>query len=289
MFLVTDRRKLKKIPCGPDDKKMFKCYEWNTQIPLTPATPRTRLRCKIINLQNTTIDDLVAVNRRYCYDAKILGRPEVQDYIFALFWIAILRGRIKNDTFNQGWVARANIVVPGGHTHSRRYKTDYFGSETTLAVAQCHARNLIGDMGPEGTISESEYITRAAQSIRSSIQQINGKYMAKLNCFKESLSPNEDHEACNRAIQPNASNVFFEDWSSYGRGQEAGLSYVRGSRPSFFPDNDSMREGSVILLPRKFEPLVFEDWQICICLDGQDLDRVLETLDNEGWWNPGQV
>lgn len=276
-----------RIKLDPVDKQLFRYYDWNTQhAPQLPAD-RKNLRCQVMNLTCKAVEDLMATARLHILDTEHESSVTAEETIFALFWIAIMAARIENSAFHAGCVAEANILVPGAlASHRWQRRLAYFGNTTAVAIAKCHARNLLGNPAPEvrGTLCEPELIIRAASLIRSAIQEINGQHMAKLNTFKEHLSPAEDRAAYDRGIKRSTNSLVFEDWSSFGGKEGAYIPTLADDKPSFFPSNDHMQEGSVILLPRKHEPLVHEDWQVCVCLLEEDFEILCALLDGDGWW-----
>ncbi|KAJ3525738.1 hypothetical protein NM208_g11508 [Fusarium decemcellulare] len=110
--------------------------------------------------------------------------------------------------------------------------------------------------------------------------------MSKLCGIKQAISPAEDRLAYDRALKRHTDSLCFEDWTCYGAQYEGYLPFVEDTQPTFFPCQDQVNEGTVILLPRKNEREGDEDWHIFVCLDEQDLAELELILEDEGWWQP---
>ncbi|KAF5025979.1 hypothetical protein F66182_1947 [Fusarium sp. NRRL 66182] len=274
------------IDSGLAYKYEFACWDWNRTTELQPHTLRSELKCEIITLKANIVDYTRPYIQRYARDNRT-SYPMVEDCIFALFWVVIMRARAERHMLKPDEFIHANIMVPGHRSTSGRseYGAGYVGNSTVSAVANCDAEDLVGPAhewdDPDRTCTGYPRLGYAATLIKKAKQEINKDHMRKLYGVKQAISPAVDRLAYERALDRNS--LCFEDWTSYGAQFECHLPFVEDRKPSFMPCMDDLKEGTVIILPRKHELDVTEDWQVCVCLHDEDMDATDFFLALEAW------
>jgi hypothetical protein len=276
---------------GIDAKSEFPCFDWNKTTEVEERTPQNGLAFKIFSLPERSVHELWSEVRDQALKLKSKNSPLIQDFIFALFWVLIIRVRSESGLVEWKDVTRANIMVPGHLATSGRHDNSpyYYGNSTVNAVASCNTTDLVGhailwDDFERPFSSDYPRLAYAGILIRKARREINKKYMSKLYGLKQAISPAEDQLACDRALRPHTDSVICEDWTNYGAHLEAHFSYLEENhQPQFVPCMTGLREGTVIILPRKEEDLGDADWNVCVCLTEDALVRAKELLETEGW------
>ncbi|KAM0348049.1 hypothetical protein ACHAPU_004552 [Fusarium lateritium] len=276
---------------GIDEKYEFPCFNWYKTPELGEPTQQVELGFKVFSISARNVHDLFSNLRSVALRVKSRHSPMMQDSIFALFWVLILRARTEYGLLEHlDWV-RANIMVPGHLATKERHDNDryYYGNSTVTAVASCKVTELVGptDEWPYFDRPASAKFGRLGHAgclIRKARREINKGYMSRLYGLKQATSPAEDQQAQDRALRPLAANVVFEDWTNYGADLECHFPYLEeGRQPRFVPCMKGLKEGTVIILPRKDEEFGEHEWNVCVCLGKTALERVEEFLKNEGW------
>jgi hypothetical protein len=276
---------------GIDVKSEFPCFDWNKATEVEERTPQSDLAFEIFSLPESSVHGTWLEIRDEALKLKSKNSPLIQDFIFALFWVLIIRVRSESGLIELKGTTRANIMVPGHLAISGRHENDpyYYGNSTVNAVASCNATNLVGraivwDDFERPFSSDYRRLACAGILIRKARREINKEYMSKLYGLKQVISPAEDQLACDRALRPHTESVICEDWTNYGAHLEAHFSYLEEDhQPRFVPSMTGLREGTVIILPRKYEEFGDEGWNICVCLTAGELERAKELLGDEGW------
>ncbi|KIL91454.1 trichothecene 3-o-acetyltransferase [Fusarium avenaceum] len=276
---------------GIDVNSEFPCFDWNKATEVEERTPQSDLAFEIFSLPEGSVHGTWLEVRDEALKFKSKNSPLIQDFIFALFWVLITRVRTESGLIESKGVTRANIMVPGHLAISGRHENDpyYYGNSTVNAVASCNATNLVGrdivwDDFERPFSSDYRRLACAGILIRKARREINKTYMSKLYGLKQVISPAEDQLACDRALRTHTESVICEDWTNYGAHLEAHFSYLEEDRqPRFVPSMTGLREGTVIILPRKDEEFGDEGWNICVCLTVAELERAKELLQTEGW------
>ncbi|KAM0223262.1 hypothetical protein ACHAQD_003454 [Fusarium lateritium] len=248
---------------GIDAKYEFPCFDWNKTSEVEERTSQNDLAFKIFSLAERSVNALWLKVRDRALKLKSKDSPLIQDFIFALFWVLIIRVRSETGLVESDDVTRANIMVPGHLATSGRHENNpyYYGNSTVNAVTSCNATNLVGrairwDDLERPFSSDRLRLARAGILIRKARREINKKYMSQLYGLKQAISPAEDQLACDRALWPHTDSVICEDWTNYGANLEAHFSYLEEDhQPRFVPCMTGLREGTVIILPRKGEDL----------------------------------
>ncbi|KAL6402195.1 trichothecene 3-o-acetyltransferase [Ilyonectria robusta] len=273
------------------DVELFPFYDWSSGL-LERQTPRRRLRCQVLTIESRTIQDLYGMVQEVISTEKTGGVALYEDCVLALFWVAIMRARFQNGTFGPRDLGRVNYYTPGArHTRNpRRVDPQYCGNSTITPVAACSAAELIRatDDPHDGLprIMRPEDLALAAQLLRAALQEFTAHHLRHLTALKEMRDVTEERIAYERALRRHTDRLAFEDWTYYGTNHAPHIPYVEDDQSFFFPCYDHMQEGTVILLPRKGQYWGNEDWNVCVCLDEDDLDLLLHNLDWEGWWKP---
>ncbi|KAF4982371.1 hypothetical protein FZEAL_1990 [Fusarium zealandicum] len=285
------------VDCGLDNKHEFPCWDWSRSAPEAP-TPRKDLRCMLLTLKFSFMDELHNRIRRLVLLRRSSVFPDFEDCVLALVWIAIMRARSEAGSLDPEDTCRVNYMVPAIiSTRLNQDLTDYFGNSTVAAVASCDATELLGPgdnwADVEQGFSDIRRLRKAAQLLHLAKQRINSTYLRKIQGLKQAISPAEDNVAYDRALRRHTNSLCFEDWTCYGAEYECGLNYIKcfenahpDPYPYFFPCKDDLKEGTVILLPRQEGHCGIEDYQICVCLDEYDLKSLQFHLEEDGWWTP---
>ena len=202
----------------------------------------------------------------------------MQDCVLGAIWVNIMRARFIRARVKADVIPRMNIAVTSAAMARRpRGLTDqHFGNSTIPTVAICGP----GLTDFEGDVQFKDY-TIAAQQIRKALDQVTPKYIQELTTVKRKTAGTNNRDAYNGVL--GAESLAFEDWTSLGGGREVYIPHAQDDRPCFLPCGEDMREGQIILLPRKGSYWSKEPWRISICLTEEDMETMLEDLDVLGF------
>ncbi|KAK0759129.1 hypothetical protein N5P37_008618 [Trichoderma harzianum] len=284
------------VPSADIDRNMFCFYNWRLE-PLPLITPKDRLVCRLIEFKKAFVTDLIGRIRQEVGNSAPGCKDEYS--VVAMLWVTIVHARILKDRIGARDTARLNILLPGqpNATRGEAYDWNYFGNSTVPTVAQLSVPRLLyfasddGSHGFQGEI-EPKYTVRgladAAKAIHYAINKVDGTYVRRLMGAKKTLHPSLDLAAYNRGIDRHRTGMVFEDWSGYSsyQNQVIGTPYTRGYAEAFLPCADDKEEGKIVLLPQRRGPVASEDeigWATWVCLDVEEMPRVLRQLNRQGW------
>ncbi|KAI8714579.1 hypothetical protein NCS52_01178000 [Fusarium sp. LHS14.1] len=281
---VTSRDMPDAIGPGPDNGYTLPFWEWDQSCTPELPTPRKNLTIRTFYLKARDVNRLREKIREHD-DSQASCLPSIQDCVFALFWLTIMRARCEAGMLIPSDAASAHVMKPG--FSKKPHPWEYVGNSTVDAVATCHVTDLAGPFvtwcDQDAKVTDHRRLAYAAQLINTAQQKIDNRYMKKLHGLKQTISPAEDKLASDRALRRATTCVCFEDWTGYASYCEAELPFIDDTQPSIFACPDQLKEGTVILLPREDKTSGPEDWPICVCLTKDAMDVLEGVLYAEEW------
>ncbi|KAL2677036.1 hypothetical protein Neosp_010803 [[Neocosmospora] mangrovei] len=269
----------------PDNGYTLPFWEWDQSCTPELPTPRKNLTIRTFYLKARDVNRLREKIREHDADSESSCLPSIQDCIFALFWVTIMRARCEAGMLIPSDAASAHVMKPG--FSKKPHPWEYIGNSTVDAVATCHVTDLAGPFvtwcDQDAKVTDHRRLAYAAQLINTAQQKIDNRYMKKLHGLKQAISPAEDKLASDRALRRATTCVCFEDWTGYASYCEAELPFIDDTQPSIFACPDQLKEGTVILLPREDKTSGPEDWPICVCLTKDAMDVLEGVLYAEEW------
>ncbi|RSL53887.1 hypothetical protein CEP54_010177 [Fusarium duplospermum] len=282
---VTSRDMPDTIDPGPDNGYNLPFWEWDQSCTPELPTPRGNLMVHTFYFKARVINRLRRRIREHDVDSQSSCLPAIQDCVFALFWVIVMRARCETGMLIPSDAVSAHVMKPG--FSKKPHPWEYIGNSTVDAVATCHATDLAGPFvtwnDEEFKITESRRLAYAAQLLNTAQQKIDNRYMKKLHGLKQAISPAEDKLASDRALRRHTTSVCFEDWTGYASYCEGELPFITDTQPSIFACPDQLNEGDVVLLPREDKTSGPEDWAIAVCFTRDDIDTIEGVLYSEEW------
>lgn len=273
------------IDPGPDNGYDLPFWDWDQSRTPELPTPGKELLVHTFYFKADTVNRLRQTVREHDADSQSSCLPMIQDCVFALFWVSILRVRCEAGVLAPSDAASAHVLKPG--FSKKPHPWEYIGNSTVDAVATCHATDLAGPFvtwnNHSAIATDPRRLAYAAQLLNTAQQKVDTRYMKKLHGLKQAISPAEDRLASDRALRRHTTSICFEDWTGYAAYCEGELPFITDSQPSIFACPDQLKEGTVILLPREDKTSGPEDWPIAVCLSKDDMNVLDDVLDAEDW------
>ncbi|KAH7165871.1 hypothetical protein EDB81DRAFT_878233 [Dactylonectria macrodidyma] len=282
------------LPTSETDEvnlNLFPCFDWSG-CAIERRTPQRRLRSKVFIISAETVAQLYCDIRRTIYDSGTRGFALFEDCVFALFWVAIMRARFQNGRIHHEDKVHVFYSVPGAQ-HTRMppgFNYDYCGNTTVTPVATLSAEDLIR---PPNTHMEElrrrmnlHDLALAGQELRDALQSFRASDLSQLVALKRTTDPVLTLAAHERALRRHTDCLAFEDWTTYSGNLAPRIPWTRDRKACYFPCFDDLQEGTVIILPRKYQYYGHDDWNICVCLAEDDMNYVTELLERDVWWSP---
>ncbi|KAJ4327591.1 hypothetical protein N0V84_001980 [Fusarium piperis] len=272
---------------GPSLDNGYNLPFWDWDQSRTPElpTPSKDLLVHTFYLKADTVSNLRQTIREHDADSQSSCLPTIQDCVFALFWVSIIRARCEAGMLIPSDATSAHVLKPG--FSKKPHPWEYIGNSTVDAVATCYATDLAGPFvtwdNHSTPVTDARRLAYAAQLLNTAQQKIDNRYMRKLYGLKQAISPAEDRLASDRALRRHTTSICFEDWTGYASYCSGELPFITDSQPSIFACPDQLKEGTVILLPREDRTSGPEDWPIAVCLSKDDMNVLEDVLDAEDW------
>lgn len=292
---TTIRSPLQPVPPAEVNRNMFSFYDWSAR-PIAQRTPNDRLVCRLVDFKKHAMANFIG-RIRQTIDTFSRGITVTDDdYIIAVLWVAIISARFSRRKVHSLNTARLNILLPG-EPHARRADErdwTYFGNSTVPTVAEVVIQNLVFAVNhPNSSFQDMAMciytvrgIAEAASAVRRAINRVDTHYVRQLMGLKQSVPPESDWAAYDRAINRNTTGVTFEDWSGFFTGKLFGIPHTTGRPLRILPCADDMEEGKIILLPQLGGKDVDGNemgWSAWLCLEREVMGVVLGQLEIQDW------